>query len=72
MKKLETKEFYYQTDPTNGQVYLYPTVKDNGSMLIRNTGNGKALLTILEEESIPTPPTPFFGVLKTERTNSET
>ena len=47
MTKLETKEFFYQTDDVDGQVYLYSTDV---------TGEcGKALLTVLVEERTSKP-----------------
>jgi len=47
MKQLETKEFFYQTDDVDGQIYLHDTDV---------TGEcGKALLTVLVEERTSTP-----------------
>lgn len=46
MKKLESKEFYYQTDPIDGQIYLFEFEEQ-----IDPKNCGKALLTVLVEES---------------------
>lgn len=46
MQKYETKEYYYQIDPVDNQLYLFlgPNLPNNC---------GKCLVTILEEETIP-------------------